>query len=107
MVLRVELQREQDRLAQKSLRLCRQMCGVACRAVASRLCLKRASVAAPPPDVRRGLPRRSMKFNGGLCPWFGLCPNVMGQRPYDGHSPIIFHAVTARHSLASHPAAEP
>jgi len=28
----------------------------------------------------------------GLCPWFGLCPNLLGQRPYQGHSPISFHS---------------
>ena len=31
----------------------------------------------------------------------------MGQRPDDGQSPIFFHSIAARHSLASHPAAQP
>src|SRR5688572_9973258 len=31
----------------------------------------------------------------------------MGQRPYEGHSPVAFTERPARRSLASHPAAEP
>jgi hypothetical protein len=43
----------------------------------------------------------------GLRPSFGLCPQALGQRPNQGRSPIAFLTLTARHSLASHPAAKP
>jgi len=38
------------------------------------------STPALPPDVRRGLRLAAQfEFLIGLCPWFGLCPNI--QRP--------------------------
>ena len=53
------------------------------------------------------MPRRYLKFNEGFAPGSGFAPMFMGQRPYDGHSPILFHSIAARRSLASHPAAKP
>jgi len=42
----------------------------------------------------------------GFAPRSGL-PRGLGQRPYQGHSPDPCNWSPARHSLASHPAAEP
>jgi hypothetical protein len=49
------------------------------------------AATATPPDVRRGSasPPNS-KLRMGLCPWFGLCPCFMGQRPNQGPSPMPF-----------------
>ena len=55
------------------------------------------------------MPRRSAILEKlGLCPWFGLWPNLVGQSPYQGHSPLhLVKPSTAGRSPASHPAAEP
>ena len=46
------------------------------------------SSSALPPDVRRWLcPAANSLTISGLCPWFGLSPVLLGQRPYQGHSP--------------------
>jgi len=53
------------------------------------------------------MPRRPLTISDGLRPRFGLGPQSMGQRPYEGHSPFLFQRSPARHSHAAHPAAEP
>ena len=47
-------------------RLCRRMCGGA-------------------------LPRRTLTFRLGACPWFGLSPTGLVERPYQGHSPSFYN----------------
>ena len=72
------------------------------------------------------MPRRpGCRKASGLCPWFGLCPTIVGQRPYQGRSPFFISLnltgeaeprLTSgggasphirRRSRAAHPAAEP
>ena len=50
-------------------------------------------VPALPPDVRRGLPRRSVSEEMGLCPSYGLWPINIGQSPNHGHSPNLLSPV--------------
>jgi hypothetical protein len=51
--------------------------------------------AASPPDVWRGsAPPEAPRKTAGLCPWFGLCPRLSGQRPYQGRSPV---SIFSRH----------
>jgi hypothetical protein len=51
--------------------------------------LPRPFISAMPPDVRRGSASPlCCNLTRGLCPWFGLCPTSMGQRPNQGLSPI-------------------
>jgi len=59
------------------------------------------TVAALPPDVRRAYGPPS------VLEVIGASPQGLGQRPNEGHSPSLMKLFTARHSLASHPAAEP
>jgi hypothetical protein len=54
------------------------------------------------------MPRRngpSKEF--GLCPRYGLCPNVYGPSPNHGRSPYQMQVAPAGQSPASHPAAKP
>ena len=50
--------------------------------------------------------RSDLYFDLGYAPRFGLCPKL-GHRPNHGHSPNPWEILTARRSLASHPAAKP
>src|SRR5688500_19949928 len=48
------------------------------------------------------------RWCSGLCHWFGLGPSdFKGQRPHQGRSPNIKHAVRRGVARASHPAAKP
>jgi hypothetical protein len=54
------------------------------------------SVAATPPDVRRGSAPPSAFLNRpGLCPWFGLSPHTTypGQSPNQGRSPTFLENI--------------
>jgi len=65
--------------------------------------------AASPPDVRRGYasPFR-LWITKGCALGSGFAPEVLcGQRPNQGPSPNLSETLTARQSLASHPAAKP
>jgi hypothetical protein len=55
------------------------------------------------------MPRLSTSLGKlGYAPGSAFGPNFVGQSPYEGQSPfLVFQPSTARHSLASHPAAEP
>ena len=49
-----------------------------------------SSTAALPPDVRRGsAPPYDPPKESGLCPWYGLCPNVYGPSPNQGAEPQL------------------
>src|SRR5918992_3869888 len=63
---------------------------------------------ALPPDVRRGCASPVGKPKDmGLCPWYGLWPMNWGRARTTGRARIFNTRPPARHSLASHPAAEP
>jgi len=53
------------------------------------------------------MPRRKQWKKIGLCPSYGLWPMNIGAKPEPGAKPQLECFPTARHSLASHPAAEP
>jgi hypothetical protein len=65
------------------------------------------SAAASPPDVRRGFAPPSSPACEWAVPLVRALPYVLGQRPNRGRSPNLMKFFTARHSLASHPAAKP
>ena len=53
------------------------------------------------------MPRRSRDQRKRASPLVRACPNLLGRRPNEGHSPNAFASHAARHSLASHQAAKP
>src|SRR5688572_30832780 len=82
-----------------SYRLCRRMCGEA-------FAPKGTFLPALPPDVRGGFASPvASKSMRAVPPGSGFAP--MGQRPYQGPSPIYFTQGPARQSLAAHRAAKP
>jgi hypothetical protein len=62
--------------------------------------------SALPSGVRRGLcPAVDCSKDNGLRPRYGLCPNVLGRRPNEGHSPTLVKPFRRGIAFASHPAA--